>query len=145
VGGRAETPEQERVRDMVVSGIAAAGWVDRLRLEETVADVLAFFAACDVVVIPDLRDAGVRIALEAAALGRPVVATRLSGMTEVIEDGHTGLLVPPNHPQALADALALLLASPALRGAMGHQARIRAEERFSLTVMVEAFEAAVRG
>ena len=105
--------------------------------------VPAFYAGCDVVVIPALQDASVRKALEAAALGKPVVATRSAGMSEVIEDGHTGLLVPAHHPRALADALSLLLASPALRKEMGRQALVRVEERFSLTLMLDAFEVAV--
>ncbi len=112
---------------MVLSAIKAAG-TRRTREDPSNAWMICrlFLAGCDIVVIPTLRETTGRLALEAAAIGRPVIASRVDGLTGIIEDGHTGLLVPPNQPQALADALALLLASPALCMQMGRQARIAA-------------------
>jgi glycosyltransferase involved in cell wall biosynthesis len=72
------------------------------------------------------------VALEAAAGGRPVIAAQSAGLQEIIDDGRTGLLAPPHDPRALADALALLLASPALCREMAARARRRAETHFTL-------------
>jgi glycosyltransferase involved in cell wall biosynthesis len=124
----------------VLSAVKAAGLNERVNVRETVDDLPAFLASCDIIAVPTLRDTTGRLALEAAAVGRPVIASRLDALTAIIEDGHTGLLTPPNHPQALADALALLLASPALRIQMGRQARVRCEEHLTLAPTVTALE-----
>lgn len=64
----------------------------------------------DVVVLPSISSEGPPIVvLEALVLGKPVVAARVGGIPEIIEDGETGLLVPPRNPQALAEAICALL------------------------------------
>ena len=76
--------------------------------------------------------------MEAAACGVPAVATMVGGVPELIEDGVTGLLSPPNDPETFATALRQLLEEPALASKMGIAARRRAEERFSLARQVDA-------
>jgi glycosyltransferase involved in cell wall biosynthesis len=79
------------------------------------------------------RREGIPVTLmEAMASGLPVVASRLSGLPELIEDGRSGLLVPPGDARALADALARLCAEPELRAALGRGARARVEAEFDL-------------
>jgi len=78
--------------------------------------------------------------LEAMATGLPVVATDVGGTRELVVDGQTGVLVPPQEPDQLAQALAVLLANPARRGEMGRQARQRVEDVFALPIMVRAYE-----
>src|SRR5207245_5777728 len=97
------------------------GWQPRLD------DLLARW---DVFALPSREEAFGIAALEAMAAGRPVVATRVGGLPELIEDGLTGLLVPPDDPAALAAALARLAADPALRARMGQAARERAAACF---------------
>ena len=75
--------------------------------------------------------------LEAMHFGVPVVATRISGVPEQVEDGTTGLLVEPGDPAALADALERLLSDPAAAAAMGRAGARRAEEAFSTRAFVE--------
>jgi type III pantothenate kinase len=74
------------------------------------------------------------VTLEAMALGKPVVGTAIGGTVEQIEDGVSGLLVPPNDPDAMAAALKKLLDDPALRLRMGQAGRVRLEERFCFTL-----------
>ena len=91
----------------------------------------AFYRRADVLVVPSLSEAFGKPAVEAMASGLPVVATRVGGIPEVVADGETGLLVPPNDPVALAEAMGRLAADPALRARLGAAGRARAEERFS--------------
>ena len=71
------------------------------------------------------------VPLEAAACGRPLVGSRVGGLLDSVADGRTGILVPPQDPDALADAIGQLLDDPARAEAMGRRARRRAVERFS--------------
>lgn len=75
--------------------------------------------------------------MEAAACGVPAVATAVGGIPELVEDGVTGLLVPPGDAQALATALQRLLSDPTWTAQLGQAARRRAEERFSLARQVD--------
>lgn len=85
-----------------------------------------------VVAIPSLYEGFGITALEAMAARRPVVATTVGGLPEVLGSPETGLLIPPADPQALADALEKLLASPGLRETLGAAGRKRAETQFSV-------------
>jgi starch synthase len=75
--------------------------------------------------------------LEAMAARRAVVGTRTGGIPEAVADGTTGLLVPPNDPEALSDAIVALLRDPARRDAFGTAGRARVEAEFSIEQMVE--------
>lgn len=98
-----------------------------------VEDKWSFLSGCRIGVIASTGSEAVsRAALEWMAAGRPVVATRVGGIPDLVEDGITGLLVPPNDPAALAAALQKLLDVPALAEEMGRAARERWEEQFSL-------------
>ena len=70
-----------------------------------------------------------RLALEAHGRGRPVVASAVGGLPEVVEDGETGVLVPPDDPDSLADAIVKLLEDPERARAMGRQGRERMQAR----------------
>lgn len=100
-------------------------------------DVPRLLAACDVVALPSRAEALPTALLEAAAAGRPAVATRVGGTPEVVVHGETGLLVEPDDPDALARALADLLLDPERARRLGRAARRRAEERFDLGLQVE--------
>ncbi len=122
------------LREDLLAAARALGVGDRLELAGAQFDPAPFLAAADLVVVPSLNEGMGRVLVEAMALGRPVVATRVGGIPAVVADGETGTLVPPDDPPALARAVSDLLGAPALRQRMGEAGRRRAEQ-FSLAVM----------
>jgi glycosyltransferase involved in cell wall biosynthesis len=99
-------------------------------------DVPALLGLFTVAVLPSLFEGLPLFALEAMAAGRPVVGTRVCGVTEVIADGETGLLVPPRDPAALAAALIRLLCAPAKAERMGQAGRVRLLRHFQARRMI---------
>ena len=99
-------------------------------------DVDALLAAMDVFVLASRREGYPRAAIEAAAMGLPIVATNIRGCREVVDDAVNGLLVRASDAAALADAIERLGDDPGLRAAMGAASRARARERFDETAVV---------
>jgi glycosyltransferase involved in cell wall biosynthesis len=96
-------------------------------------DAIDALAAFDVLAHPTSQTEGLPYSvLEAMALGKPILATTVGGVPEAIENGVTGILVPPASAPPLADALATLASDPALCRRLGDEARRRQRERFSL-------------
>ena len=93
-------------------------------------DVEALYAAMDVYVLASHREGFPRSAMEAAAMGVPVVATRIRGCRQVVDDGRTGRLVPVRDAGALADAIAALATDSGLRETLGAAARAKAQREF---------------
>jgi glycosyltransferase involved in cell wall biosynthesis len=103
-------------------------------------DISALTADLDIAVLPSLREAqGISI-LEAMARRKPVVASAVGGVPEVVTDGVDGLLVPPRSSLALADALGRLVGSPALREQFGEAGYETVARRFSIDAMVRRIE-----
>ena len=107
-------------------------------------DVPRLMAGMDVLVSASPRESYPTVLMEAAACGRPVVATRSGGGEEIVIQGETGLLVPPKNPSAMAEAIVALLTQPQQAAVMGRAARSRAEERFDLIQMVRRVETEYR-
>lgn len=101
--------------------------------------------AADVCVLPSLEEAFPLAALEGMASGKPVIATSVGGVPELIEDGVTGLLVPPGDEEALARALERFLADPSAAASLGAAARRRVAERFTEDVQMRAITRLVEG
>jgi len=117
---------------------ALQGLVRRLGMDETVRflgfrdDARQIVRSADVVVLPSVRGEGLPLSLlEAAAMGKPAIASQLAGLPEIIVDGETGYVVQPADPEALASRLGKLLADACLRERMGRAARARAQELFT--------------
>jgi glycosyltransferase involved in cell wall biosynthesis len=100
--------------------------------------------AADLLALPSREEGMPVAALEAMMLGRPVVGTAVGGTPEVVEDGRTGLLVPPEDDAALAQALAGLIADAPRRRALGAEAAREARRRFTLERMADAHLAEYR-
>lgn len=103
-------------------------------------DVPARLCAADVFVLPSRSEAFPNAVLEAMAAGLPVVASAVGGILEVVQDNHTGLLVSPGRPDALADALCRLLSDPALGARLSAAGRAVVETRYSFERMVDSLE-----
>lgn len=103
-------------------------------------DVPELLAEVTVSVLPSLSEGLPNALLESMAAGVPVVATRVGGNSEVVEDGITGRLVPPHDAAALADAVCSVLDNPELASGFGQAGRQRVAERFSLEQMVRETE-----
>jgi glycosyltransferase involved in cell wall biosynthesis len=110
-------------------------------------DVARWLAVADVIVMPSRRESFGRVTLETMAAGRPLVASRVGGLTDAVADRETGLLVPPENPAALAAALRSILIDPAGARRMGEAARRRYEACYTIDHMATswrvAWEAAV--
>ena len=118
---------------------AAAGLAGRVHFAGRVDPVAPVYRAADIVVQPSRAEGFGLVLAEAGGFGKPVVATRVGGIPEVVVDGETGLLVPKEDPAALAAALDRLVADPALRARLGQAARARCRARFDVRRMAEGF------
>lgn len=103
-------------------------------------DVPAVTAALDVAVLPSYREAQGLTILEAMALSRPVVASNVGGIPEMIADGVTGLLVPPHDATALATAVVRLLLDHPYADTIGRAGHDMVHDRFCIELMVHAVE-----
>ena len=103
-------------------------------------DVPAVTKSLDVAVLPSYREAQGLSILEAMALSRPVVASNVGGIPEMIEDGRTGLLVPPHDAAALGAAIVRLLGDHPLADTLGRAGHDLVHDRFCVELMVRAVE-----
>ena len=127
-GGPLETPLRAEAAGLGVgNAVEFPGFRD---------DLPPLLAEMDVVAVPSIYEGFGLTIVEAMGMARPVVASRVGGIPEVVAEGETGLLVPPGDPPALAAALATILRDPPRAQAMGEAGRRRAERLFSLEIML---------
>jgi glycosyltransferase involved in cell wall biosynthesis len=105
-----------------------------------VSDVRPLLRAADLLVRPSLTEGMSNVVLEAMATGLPVVGTRTGGLKEQIEDGVTGLLVPPGDSATLAEVIVALACDEKRRVTMGSAGRVRVENKYSVDSVVDAYE-----
>jgi len=125
------------LRDALEAQAARLGLAERVHFLGWRADAPAIFAALDVLLAPSRWEGFGLVFLEAMALGVPVISTRVSAIPEVIADGETGWLVPPDDPTAIAGALRAALSDPDGRCRRGEAGRARLEAQFTVDAMVE--------
>ena len=126
-------------RGAVESRARALGVADRFVISGFQEDVRPFISACDVVALTSFTEAFSLAAIEAMALGRPVVHPAVGGAAEMIHSGHEGWLFPVGDTATLVERLAAL-ADPLARTRMGENARATVVARFSERAMVERYE-----
>jgi glycosyltransferase involved in cell wall biosynthesis len=99
-------------------------------------DIYPILSELQVFVLPSLREGFPLIILEAMAKSKPIVSTAIDGITEQIEDGVNGILVPPQDSELLGQAIISLLKDRSLAKRLGEKARDKAQDRFSVERMV---------
>jgi len=113
--------------------IARSPAKDRIHLAGYRKDAPALQAACQATVLPALRREGLpKVVIEAMAYGVPPIVTNVGGSPELIEDGVSGLVIPPGNPEAIAQAVMSLYEDPKRRETMGHEARVRIRDHFQI-------------
>jgi len=136
-----ETAPGETAYLEVLKRLAAEqGVADRVMFAGLRSDIPALLSGVDVSVMPSLNEALSNVLLESMAAGAPTVATRVGGTPEALEDGVSGLLVPPDDSRMLAAAIARLLDDRCLAVGLGREARLVIGDRFSVDRMVGSTE-----
>lgn len=116
------------------------GIADKVKFLGFRSDVPALLQEMEVFILPSLSEGLPLSVLEALALQKPVVATHVGGIPEIVEDGVTGYLVPPRNPEALAERIILLLSDPQTAARFGEVGRKRVEEAFGLEQMIRNYQ-----
>ncbi|MDO8427258.1 MAG: glycosyltransferase family 4 protein [Deltaproteobacteria bacterium] len=126
-------PQKENIEDKIKK-LGIGGNVKLLGLRP---DVPSILKGLDIVVLPTLQEALGTSILEASAMGKPVISTKVGGVPEVVRDNSTGILVQPEDPEGLACAVIKLLKDSELRVSMGERGRKMVEEEYSTEKMAE--------
>ena len=103
-------------------------------------DIPELLAACDVFILSSDWEGTPMTILEAMAARKPIIATAVGGVPELVENGVTGLLVPPKNTQALAEAILQLVGNSTLREEMGREGQRKALERFDINQIARQYE-----
>ena len=133
--GSADPANPARISESELVKWASEGVVERWGEQS---DMFRVLSAAHIVVLPSYREGLPKVLLEAAACGRPVVATDVPGCREAIERGVTGVLVPARNAIALANAIGDLISDPMRCQAMGNAGRALAESAFDVRFVVAA-------
>jgi lipopolysaccharide heptosyltransferase II len=132
-----DTPDSpaRRVLESLITTLELHDAVEWLGVRQ---DMATLIASMDLVIAPSTYPESFgRSVIEAQAVGRPVVASRVGALVELVDDGRSGLLVPPKDPQALADAIEQLIGDPSLRERCIETGRKRAQAGWNVDRMVE--------
>ena len=137
------------LREPLESLIRNLGLVDNVKLVGNVPREMApaYVSACDIAVIPSLSEGISQYGQEAAAAGKPIIATQIGGLPEVVHDGINGYLVPPKNPESLAEKMLALIGDEGSRRRMGEEsyniARKEFDFRRNLTKIQSVYESLV--
>lgn len=128
VGGPLDCPYY---RDVLLPLVSELGLEDRVRFMGFYDDVRGMLDAADIVAVPSSDEPFGRVNIEGMSMEKPIVATTVGGIPEIIEDGTTGFLIPPDDPGALAEKLIHLANDEERRRRMGTQGRRTVVTRFT--------------
>jgi glycosyltransferase involved in cell wall biosynthesis len=141
--GFLDAHNQTAIPPGVVEGWVAEGLIEYLGATD---DVRPFLAAADCVVLPSYREGTPRSLLEAAAMGRPLIATDAPGCRDVVEEGVNGYLCAVRDPASLAAAMTRFLdLDLEARAAMGQASRAMAERDYDEALVIDAYRRAIKG
>jgi glycosyltransferase involved in cell wall biosynthesis len=131
---------QGYMQSSVQRQLVSTGLSEHVELVPGANDVRPFLRKAWTLVLPSVSEGFPQVILEAMACGLPVVASATGGIPEIVEDGVTGLLVPPRSPKSLAQSLAKILSDDQARIAMAKRAREKVEQSYSLEHVVRMTE-----
>ena len=126
---------QGSIHEVLQGEIAVIRSLERIKLLGRVDDARELLWASDIFAMPSLKEGLGVAALEAMASGLPVIASDVGGLREVVEDGRSGIIVPPANSEEIASAIRRLAESAGLRTQMGAAARARVVENYSMEKM----------
>ncbi len=135
-------PGQEHFKDNLEKVIKESPAKDNITISDYCSDIWTIWHACDIAVVPSTEPEPFgMVAIEAMAVGKPVVAAAHGGLTEIIEDGKTGILVEPGNSTELAKAIAYLASNPDKRNEYGENGLKRQRNIFTLEKYIDSFAA----
>jgi glycosyltransferase involved in cell wall biosynthesis len=132
------------LRDRLQHQASSLGIAHAVRFPGFVDDAIGMMASFDVFALSSLHEGLPTVAIESLAAGVPVVATNVGGTSEVVDDGVSGILVPPRSPETLAKAILGLLEDEGLRRKMGQDGAVTVRRRFSIQRRVGQIESLYR-
>lgn len=133
-------PGQENFELQLRQRIARSPMRDHVLVQGFSSDIWPVYAALDIICVPSTEPEPFGlVAVEAMAMGKPVVAARFGGLTEIVVDGATGLTFNPREANALAMALESLLRDDGKRGRLGRAGKVRFDAEFSVASMIRCF------
>lgn len=135
-----EGPERERLTSLA----AKLGVSDSFHMPGFCENTVDFLELCTVVVQPSRMEAMPLAILEAMAAGKAIVASSVGEIPRLLEDGHAGMLVPPDSPEMLADAILTLLRDEPLRQSLEHRAAAKAVAQFDVSIMTARYQEVYR-
>lgn len=139
-GGGYGTPESRAYEESLRSLTRDLDLAGAVELRELSGQRFEVIGRADIIVFPGVNEGASNAVIEAMALSKPVIAARSGGNAELVDDGITGVLVPPDNPQALAVALLDLLRNPERRAVMGQAGRARVEREFDIRGCARSYE-----
>lgn len=138
--GGAVNPEEEKYRSELEDKVKQLGLSNHIIFTGFYPDLIYLLSNIEIVVIPSLYEAPSAVALEAMAMKRPVVASNVGGIPEVVIDGKTGFLVEPKNPEAIAEKAIFLLKNPKKAKEMGEKGYQRVKENFTQEKLAREYE-----
>ena len=103
--------------------------------------MLEVYQSCNCLILPSRGEGLSNVLLEAMAMELPIIATRVSGTVDVVDNGENGILIPPGSSQALADAMLTIARNPDLARSVGRRARQKVIQSFSLESVAHQYSA----
>lgn len=138
--GSTSNPEEEKQKEELENLIKRKGLSSKILFTGFFPDLNYLLSNIEVLVLPSLKEGVPAVILEAMAMKRPVVASNVGGIPEVVIDGGTGFLVEPKNPEAIAEKVIYLLKNPRIAKEMGEKGYQRIKENFTLEKMVKEYE-----
>lgn len=136
-----QNPEDERYLHAVQHLITTLGLEETVILAGFRSDIPHVLNALDLLVVPSRMETFSLVVVEAMAVGTPVIASKVGGILDLVEDGREGLLVAASDPAGMAEAILQLAQDPERRRAMSRAARAKAAEQFNIQRLVKDVEA----